>query len=177
MTVVLRTGGDPAALTASLRAAVTALDPQQPIAEVQTMDDVVGASTAQRRLVMSLLGGFAALALLLACVGLYGVISYTVTLRTRELGVRVALGAAPSGLLRLIVAEGVGLGVAGAIIGIAYAMLLATFVASMLYGVTRWDPVTLVGVPLLLTLVAAAACLAPGRRAMRIDPMIALRAE
>jgi predicted permease len=177
MTIVVRSAGDPAALTASLRAALRDIAPDQPMSDVRTLDGVVSASVAQRRLIMSLLATFAGLALLLACVGLYGVISYTVTLRTRELGVRAALGAGPAGLLRLIVKEGVSLAAAGIALGLVGATLLTTFVASMLYGVTRWDPVTLVGVPALLALVSVAACVAPGRRAMRVDPMIALRAE
>ena len=124
-----------------------------------------------------LLSAFAILALLLAAIGIYGVISYAVTQRTREIGVRMALGATPSGMLSLILAESLRLIFFGVVVGVAAAFALTRMLASMLYGVTSTDPVIFISVTLLLTVIALAACLIPARRAMRIDPMVALRHE
>jgi len=144
---------------------------------VRTMDQVFSAAISQERFQALLLGMFATLALLLACVGLYGVISYTVVQRTHEIGVRVALGAQPRDVLRLVIRQGMLLTLAGLVVGIAAGTLLTRVLTDMLFGVTPRDPVTFVAVPVLLLVVAFLACWIPARRATRIDPLIALRYE
>jgi predicted permease len=175
--VVLRTEGDPAAVMAAVRRAVAEIDPREVVFNVQTMDEVVANSFAARRLSMILLGVFAALALVLACVGIYGVISYLVGQRTREIGVRMALGAQPGDVLRLVVGHGARMALIGVAIGIAAALGLTRLMANQLFGVSAHDPLTYAGVTMLLIIVALAACYIPARRAMRVDPMVALRYE
>ncbi len=175
--VVLRTEGDPTAVMASVRHAVAEIDPREVVYNVQTMNEVVSNSFAARRLSMMLLGVFAALALVLACVGIYGVISYLVGQRTHEIGVRMALGAQQNDVLRLIIGHGARMALVGVAIGIVAAMGLTRLMANQLFGVSPHDPITFVGVAVLLIIVAVAACYIPARRAMRVDPIIALRYE
>ena len=175
--VVLRTEGDPTAIMGQVRETVKGIDPRQVVYNVQTMDDVVATSYAARQLTMMLLGVFAGLALLLACVGIYGVISYFVGQRTQEIGIRMALGAQRSDILQLVLGEGTKMALLGAAVGIAASLGLTRLMAKQLYGVSAHDPLTYTSVALLLILVAIAACYIPARRAMRVDPMASLRCE
>jgi predicted permease len=175
--VVLRTEGDPAAVMGPVRRAVTQLDRRDVIYGVQTMDDVLAGSFAARRVSMILLAVFAALALVLSCVGIYGVISYVVGQRTHEIGIRMALGAQRGDVLRLVLGEGVRMALVGVACGIAAALGLTRLMAEELFGVTAQDPLTFAVVAILLTLVALLACYLPARRAMRVDPVVALRYE
>jgi predicted permease len=175
--VVLRTEGDPTALMDSVRRAVEEIDPREVVYNVQTMDEVVSNSFAARRLSMILLGVFAALALVLACVGIYGVISYLVGQRTHEIGVRMALGAQPSDVLRLVIGHGTRMALIGVAIGIGAALGLTRLMANQLFGVSPHDPLTFTGVAILLIIVAVAACYIPARRAMCVDPIVAMRYE
>jgi predicted permease len=175
--VVLRTEGDPTAVMVDVRRAVAEIDSREAVYSVQTMDEVISNSFAARRLSMLLLGIFAALALVLACVGIYGVISYLVSQRTREIGVRMALGAQPGDVLRLVIGHGAKMALIGVAVGIVAALGLTRLIANQLFGVSAHDPLTFLGVALLLIIVAVAACFIPARRAMRVDPMVALRYE
>jgi predicted permease len=175
--VVLRTEGGPNAVMVSVRRAVAEVDPREVVYNVQTMDDVISHSFAARRLSMILLGAFAALALLLACVGIYGVVSYLVGQRTHEIGLRMALGAQPRDVLRLVIGHGAKMALIGVVIGIAAALILTRLMANQLFGVSAHDPLTFAGVATLLLTVAVAACYIPARRATRVDPMTALRCE
>jgi ABC-type antimicrobial peptide transport system permease subunit len=160
-----------------VRRAVEQIDRRDVIYGVQTMDEVLAGSFAARRLSMILLGIFAALALILSCVGIYGVISYVVGQRTHEIGVRMALGAQPRDVMRLVLAEGAKMALVGVAAGIAAALGLTRLMANELFGVTAQDPLTFAAVAILLTLVALLACYLPARRAVRVDPMVALRYE
>ena len=162
---------------ARFASAIAEIDPREVVYDVQTMDDVVANSFAARRLSMILLAVFAALALLLACVGIYGVISYLVGQRTHEIGVRMALGAQRGDVLRLVIGQGAKMALIGVAIGIVAALALTRLMANQLFGVTAHDPLTFAGVAVLLIVVALAACYIPARRAMRVDPMVALRYE
>jgi predicted permease len=175
--VVLRTEGDPTAVMGSVRRAVAEIDPREVIYNVRTMDEVVSSSFAARRLAMLLLSVFAALALVLACVGIYGVISYLVSQRTHEIGVRMALGAERSDVFRLVIGHGARMALVGVAIGVVAALGLTRLMANQLFGVSAYDPFTFAAVAMLLIVVAVAACYVPARRAMRVDPMIALRHE
>lgn len=175
--VVLRTQGDPAAIMDSVRRAVSEIDPREIIYGVQTLDEVLAGSLAPRRLSMILLAAFAALAVVLSCVGIYGVISYLVGQRTREIGVRVALGAQRGHVMRLVLGQGARMALIGVFIGIAAALLLTRLMANQLFGITAHDPLTFVVVGILLMLVAVLASYLPARRAMQIDPIRALRHE
>ena len=177
MTIVLRTAGDPVAAAGALRAEVAAIDRDQPIGHVTTMERLISESAAPRRLNAELLGGFAGLALLLAAIGVYGVMAYAVAQRTHEIGVRIALGAASRDIVRTIVGSGmrlVGLGLAA---GLVAAVLLTRLLSSLLFEVSPLDPLTFTGIPLLLAAVALLASYLPARRAMRVDPVVALREE
>jgi putative ABC transport system permease protein len=175
--VVLRTEGDPTAVMDSVRRAVAEIDPREVIYNVRTMDEVVSSSFAARRLSMLLLSVFAALALVLACVGIYGVISYLVSQRTHEIGVRIALGAERSDVLRLVLGHGARMAMGGVAIGVGAALGLTRLMANQLFGVSAYDPLTFAAVAMLLIVVAIAACYIPARRAMNVNPMIALRHE
>jgi|HubBroStandDraft_6_1064221.scaffolds.fasta_scaffold00762_4 predicted permease len=175
--VVLRTKGDPTAIMASVRLAVEQIDSRDVIYSVETMDEIVSNSYAARRFSMTLLAVFAALALVLACVGIYGVISYLVGQRTHEIGVRIALGAQRNDVLRLVLGHGARMALIGVVIGIIGALGLMRLMANQLFGVSAHDPLTFAGVAILLFIVAVAACYIPARRAMRVDPMVALRYE
>jgi predicted permease len=175
--VVLRTKGDPTAIMAAVRRAVEQIDLRDVIYNVETMGEIVSNSYAARRFSMILLAVFAALALVLACVGIYGVISYLVGQRTHEIGVRVALGAQRSDVLRLILVHGARMALIGVAVGIFAALGLTRLMANQLFGVSAHDPLTFAGVAMLLIVAAVAACYVPARRAMRVDPMVALRYE
>jgi putative ABC transport system permease protein len=177
MAVVLRSFGDPTLLVTSARQAVQALDPNQPIARVRTMEQIVTTSVANRRFQMVLIGIFAGFAVLLAVVGLYAVVSYSVAGRMHEMGLRLALGARPVNLVHLVLQEGLRLVLLGMAIGIAAALALTRFLQALLFGVDARDTLTFVLAPALLLLAALVGCLAPARRAMRVDPAVALRAE
>jgi ABC-type antimicrobial peptide transport system permease subunit len=174
---VVRTSGDPAGLAPAVRREVRALDPDLPIYNVRTMAQRVDDSLARRRFSMLLLTLFAGLALGLAAIGIYGVIAYLVTQSTRELGIRMALGATPHGILLLILRHGLGVALLGVGAGVAGAFALTRFMRNLLFGVDAADPATFATVSLLLTAVAAAASYFPARRAARIDPMVSLRSE
>jgi len=175
--VVLRTKGDPAAVMGHVRRAVAEIDPREVVYAVQTMDDVVARSFAPRRFSMILLGIFAALALVLACVGIYGVISYLVGQRTHEIGVRMALGAQRADVLQMVLSDGAKMVLLGVAAGLAIALGLTRLMTRVLFGVIPQDPLTFATVAILLSLVALAACYFPARRAIRVDPIVALRHE
>lgn len=177
MVLVARTAGDPAALAPLVRRAARDVDPTQPVIRVSTMDRIVAASVAQRTLALALFGAFAAIALLMAAAGIYGALSGAVAERTREMGVRLALGATPGGLLRRVAGDGGRLAGLGLLIGLAGALAVGRVLAGLLYGVGGADPLTLLAVAALLLAVAAVACLIPARRASAVDPAAALRAE
>ncbi|HTV57892.1 MAG TPA: ABC transporter permease [Verrucomicrobiae bacterium] len=175
--VVVRTGGPPAAFIGAIRKAVERFNGETVVFDDLSMDDVVSQSLAAQRFAMILLAVFAGLALLLAGIGIYGVISYVVGQRTREIGIRMALGAQRQDVLKLVLGEGAKMALAGVAIGLAGALALTRLMASILYGVSATDPITFAGVAVLLGGVALAACYLPARRAVRIDPMVALRYE
>ena len=177
MTLVVRTAGDPGLLERPVRAAVRAVDPDLPLYSVQPMDSVLASSLAQRRFAMIVVAAFAVLALGLSAVGVYSVLAYMVEQRTREIGVRVALGASRSDILRLVLGTGLGLAAGGAAVGLAGAALVARTVSSMLFDVSPLDPVSFAGIPAVLLTVALVACILPARRAAHVDPLIALRTE
>jgi len=177
MFVVVRTAVDPAGMTASVRKEVRSLDKELPVYDIKPMSQRIIESTAWRRLVMSLLGVFAVVALALASVGIYGVMAYTVTQRTHEIGIRMALGASRGDILRMVVRHGMLLVVAGVALGLLLSFAVTRFMASLLFGVGANDPATLFAVSLVLALIALLACLIPARRAMRVDPGVALRYE
>jgi putative ABC transport system permease protein len=177
MIVVMRTEVDPSSMVAAARNVIAGMDKDLPISGVRTLDDYLDHSVAQPHFFSLLLGMFAALALALAAVGLYGVVSYAATQRTHEIGVRMALGAERKEVIRLVVAQGFKLTLMGIALGIAGAFLLTRFLSSLLYGVTSTDPSTFVAVSLLLAAVALLASYMPARRAAQVDPMVALRHE
>lgn len=175
--LVVRTTGDPLAMTSAIRSAVQSIDKDQPVANVASMEQILSRSVGEPRFQTLLLGVFAALALVLAGVGIYGVMSYSVARRTHEIGIRMALGARPSDTLRLVVKQGLGLAVAGVAVGLGGAFALTRLLSSLLFGISATDPFTFVIIPVLLTCVAALACYIPARRATRVDPILALRCE
>lgn len=175
--LIVRTKADPAVIAAAVRKAVWSVDKDQPVSNVRTVSEVFSAAISQERFQALMLGLSAALALVLACVGLYGVISYSVVQRTHEIGVRMALGAQPVDVLRLVIRQGMTLTFAGLIVGIVAGMFVTRVLTDMLFGVTPRDPLTFAGVPVLLLIVAFLACYIPARRATRIDPLVALRYE
>ena len=174
---IVRTTGDPAAIAAAAREEVKRLDPAQPISGVRTLEEIVSNSIAQPRLIARLLAVFAAVALALAAIGIYGVVAYSVSQRTREIGIRVALGSTPGGVAKLIAGQGARLAGIGIAIGIPAALLLARGMESMLFNTDPADPATIGIVALVLTGAAIAACLVPLRKALKVDPANALRSE
>jgi putative ABC transport system permease protein len=160
-----------------VRGAVHAVDPDQPVSNIATMEKLLADETGSRGLAMVLLAAFAGLALLLSGLGIYGVLAYFVTQHVPEIGVRLALGAQPRDILRLVLWKGMGLALGGLALGLAAAYALTRLVESLLFGVSAADPVTFGAVALLLGAVALLACLVPARRATKVDPMIALRCE
>jgi predicted permease len=177
MSVVVRAVGRPTELAAAARQALRELDPALPAARMGPLQEAVSDSVAERRFSMLLLGVFALVALFLAAVGLYGVVAYAVAQRTREIGVRMAIGAEARDVLRLVLKGGLRLSLMGVAIGIAAALALSRVLASMLYDVAPFDPLSYAGTALLLLAVAAVACSVPAARAARVDPVIALRQE
>jgi putative ABC transport system permease protein len=177
MRIVVRTAGDPAALGPQVRGAVYKVDPEQPVSRMMTLEQLVSNSVAKPRFSLLLLGLFAVLALVLSIIGIYGITSYSVSQRTREVGLRMALGAEPKGIVQMIVGETGLLAGLGIVIGLAAAYALSRVMASLLYGVAATDPVTFVSVALGLALVALIAAYLPGRRATRVSPVVALRTE
>jgi putative ABC transport system permease protein len=177
MTVVVRTAGDPASVVRGIAGVVRQLDPDLVVANVKTMDEVVSNSVAERRLTMLLLTIFAGAALLLAAVGIYGVIAYSVTQRTQEIGIRMALGAGRTEVLRMVVGQALRLTLAGVCAGGVAAFGLTGLMAKLLFDVTPGDPLTFAVVAAGLAAVAALASSVPGLRATRVDPVVALRAE
>jgi putative ABC transport system permease protein len=177
MFLVVRTAGDPAGVTGAIRLQVAGMDAELPLYSVKTMEELLGASIAQPRLNLLLLGLFAALALLLAAVGIYGVLAYAVTQRTREIGIRLALGAEPNAALLLVVRQGATLALTGIALGLAGSLVLTRFISTLLFGVSPTDPLTYAAVSGLLLMVALAASYIPALRATRVDPIVALRYE
>jgi putative ABC transport system permease protein len=160
-----------------VRQIVREVDPDQPVSNVATMAEVLGEEAAQRRMGMIMLVGFAALALLLASLGIYGVLAYFVTQHTNEIGIRQALGATPRNILFLVLKKGMSLTLLGVGLGLIAAFALTRLMRSMLFGVNASDPLTFVAVPVVLVAVALLACYLPARRATKVDPEVALRSE
>jgi putative ABC transport system permease protein len=177
MTLLVKSAVDPAALISSIRRVVASIDKDQPIFAISTMNQLRSDSTSTRRITLVLLGAFSGLALALATIGIYGVISYSVAQRTHEIGIRMALGAQRSGVMRMVLVQGGKMALVGIGIGIVAALALTRLMSSLLFAVNAGDPATFAAVTLLLVIVALAACYVPARRAMRVDPMIALRHE
>jgi putative ABC transport system permease protein len=176
-TLVLRTSGDPVALIPAVRSLVQSLDPTVPVYGVKTLEEHVAVMLAATRLTTSLVGLFGLVALFLASLGLYGLISFAVLQRTREIGVRMALGARRGDVLRMVVGQGMKLILLGIALGLTAALLLTRLVAGLLFGISPVDPLTFAAIPLVLAGVACLACYLPARRAARVDPMIALRVD
>ena len=176
-TIVIRTAGDPASMTRSLIGAVRAVDPEQPVLDIATMEAIVEESLGQRPFAMLLLTAFAMLALVLATVGIYSVLAYTVRQRVREIGIRMALGAPTGGVLRLIVIEGLKPTLAGVALGLALAAALVRVMTTLLYGVDQHDPRTFGAVAVIMVIVGVVATLVPAFRATRVDPIVTLRSE
>jgi putative ABC transport system permease protein len=177
MALMVKANTDPVGLTTAVRDQILAIDSEQPVSGIQTMEQIIKESVAGRRFNMMLFAIFAAVALLLAAVGIYGVMAYSVTQRTHEIGIRMALGANHKDVLRLIVGQGMTMALIGIGIGLAVAMALTRVMASLLYEVSATDPATFAAISLMLVAVALAACYIPARRAMKVDPMVALRYE
>ncbi len=177
MTLAVRTTPSPLALSEAVRSAVLAIDPDEPVYGIRTMDQWLEESIGQRRVTLILLGSFAGLALLLAAIGIYGVMTYNITQRTHEIGIRMALGAQTGDVLQLFVGQGLRMALLGVVIGLAAAFGLSQLLSSLLFGVSARDPLTFAAVAIALTGVALAASYIPARRAMEVDPMVALRYE
>ena len=177
LTIYLRTGMSPGTLGDVIRREVQAVDPNVPVFAVRTMDEVIARSMAERRFALEIVGVFAIVALLLAALGIYGVMAYSVSRRTHEIGIRVALGAQPMHILRMTIGEGMILVVVGLVTGLLGAAMLTRLLRSMLYNVKPFDPITYAAIPVLLAFVAMIACFVPARRATQVDPLVALREE
>jgi ABC-type antimicrobial peptide transport system permease subunit len=175
MEILVRTSPDPALLSSTIPKLVASIDPDQPAYDVKTMDQRLADSLASRRFNATWIGCFAAAALLIAAIGVYGVMSYMVTLRTHEVGVRLTQGARPGQILQLIVREGLTLGIIGCAIGLVGAYAFRPLLASLLFGVNPIDPAVCAGFTAALLLAALAACLGPALRAARVDPATSLR--
>jgi len=176
-TFQVRTSGDPLAVVAAIRREVQALEPNLPVFRVKTLEQQVDETLGQERLVATLATLFGVLALLLACAGLYGVLSYSVSRRTREIGVRMALGAKRGNVLALVLRQGMALAVVGIGVGLSGAFVLTRYLESLLFGVKATDPLTFAVTSIALAVVALAACYLPARRATKVDPLVALRYE
>ena len=176
-TLAVKTEGDPLALAKSVQQAIWSIDPDQPMWKIRTLESLVDGSLGQRRLIGWLLAGFAVLVLLLATLGIYGVMAYLVSQRTHEIGIRMALGAQPKNVVKLVIGQGSRMVIYGIACGLALALTLAKLMTKLLFGVSPFDPFTFAGVAILLSVVALFACYVPARRAMRVDPLVALRYE
>jgi putative ABC transport system permease protein len=177
MTVVIKGSSDPNQLISSVRSAIKAIDPDQPIYSPRTMNEIRAESVAGDRLNLTLLSLFAGIALVLAIVGIYGVMSYSVTQRTHEIGIRMAIGARPRDVFRMILGQGMKLALIGVGVGLLLAFALTRLMATMLFGVEPTDATTFTGISILLISVALLACYLPGRRATKVEPTISLRYE
>jgi putative ABC transport system permease protein len=177
LAIFLRGDLDAAAIPDEVREQVQSVDPTLPVFGAQTLNETVSASLAERRFSMEIVALFALTALLLAGLGIYGVISYLVSERTHEIGIRIALGAESGSILQMVLRQGLGLAIAGAAVGLVCALIVSHLMAGLLYGVRPTDPLTFAGVALLLIGVAVLACYIPARRAIRVDPLMALRHE
>jgi predicted lysophospholipase L1 biosynthesis ABC-type transport system permease subunit len=174
---VIRTAGDPLSVAKAAQLQIWAVDKEQAVSFVETMGQLAWETTVLQRVSMILLGAFAALALVLASIGIYGVISFSASQRTHEIGVRIALGARSLDVLRLVIGEGLRLTFLGLLLGLAGGLALTRFLSSLLYGVRAGDPLIFLATPVVLLAVALIACYVPARRAMRVDPLVALRYE
>jgi putative ABC transport system permease protein len=177
MTLVVRTTGDPRRLIGPVEAAVRRMDPDLPLTQVATLEEVVASATREQRFTTAVMSGFALLALTLAAVGIFGVISYSVSQRTREIGIRLALGAGVTSVRGLVLRQGMLPAVAGVAAGLVLAAVGTRYLRALLYGVSPLDPATFTAIPLLLLLVAAGSVMIPALRASRVDPVEALRQE
>jgi putative ABC transport system permease protein len=177
MTFVVRTDGDPTAIAPALQREIRTLDPTQPVSDVRTMDQVMAETLSRARFNTLMLALFAGLATLLSAVGIFGVMNYSVALRTREIGLRVAIGAQPRQVLVLILRQGLLLTIVGVVIGLLAAVALTRLLSGLLFGVAAVDPPTFASISILLIAVSLVACYLPARRAMKIDPLLALRSE
>jgi putative ABC transport system permease protein len=175
--LIVRAKGDPLSLAPAVRRIIAGVDPEQPVWGIRTMDDILDVAVADRRQQMTLLGAFAGLALLLASPGIYGVLSYAVTQRSREIGLRMALGASAVGVVRMVVGRGMLLTGTGLAIGLATSWALTRLMKNLLYGVAATDAATFASVSALLAAVSLLACWMPARRASRVDPIVVLRVE
>lgn len=177
MTFVVRSTGDPSALIPALKARIWTVDPTLPFYDIATVDALVSRSLAPRRTMMQLLGALAGLAFLLAAAGVFGVLSFSIARRTREFGIRIAMGAAAGDIVRLVLGEGMTLVGAGVVCGLAGALAATRVLGALLYRVSPTDPLTLILTSALLLVVAMFACYVPARRATRVDPLVALRID
>jgi predicted permease len=177
MFLVARTTGEPAALADAIDQQIQSIDPDVPVYDIATMEQRVHESMARQRFAMTMLGAFAGFAMILAAVGVYGVMSFLVTQGTPDIAIRMALGAQRNSILSLVFRQGMALAFIGIIVGLIGAFTLTRFMRGLLFGVSATDPMTFVGVVFLLTIAALSACYFPARRAMRVDPMMALREE
>jgi predicted lysophospholipase L1 biosynthesis ABC-type transport system permease subunit len=175
--VAVKTKGNPLAMAQAVRAEVRALDPALPVSAVRSMEQLMESAQARPRFLSLLLSLFSFTALTLAAVGIYGVISYSVARRTNEFGIRLAMGAQPNDVMTLVLGQGIALGVAGVIAGVAGAAALTRFLQELLFGISAFDPATFIMMAAVLLAVTVLACWAPARRATKVDPMIALRYE
>jgi putative ABC transport system permease protein len=175
--VLTRTDVEPASLTAAVRAQIAALNKDQAVFNVRTMEQIVSESVASRRFFMLLLSVFAVVALALASIGIYGMMSYAVAQRTREIGLRITLGAQTGNVLRMVIGQGMKLAIVGVVLGVAASFALTRTMKTLLFGVSATDPLTFIGITVLLAVVALIACWVPARRATKVDPLVALRYE
>jgi putative ABC transport system permease protein len=177
MTLVVRSNANPQPLVTAVRAKIADSDPDLPVTGILSMENVIATSVAQPRIIMQFVGVFAGFALLLAAIGIYGVMAYTVTARQQELGIRAALGARPADILGLVVGQGMRLTLMGVAIGVVFSLVLTRSLASLLFGVQATDPFVFSGAALVLAGAAFVACYIPARRATRVDPIVVLRYE
>jgi len=177
MDVVLHTQGQPEAVIDDVRRVLRSLDPEMPMSNIKTMEEWLSTGAAQPRINATLVGVFAGVALLIAVIGIYGVLSYSVSQRTREIGVRMAIGAREENVLSLILRQGMMVAMAGIAAGVVCALLFSRVVESIVFGIQVRDPLTFLGAAAVLSVAAAIACYIPARRASRLDPIVALRED